>query len=83
MSRVLVKLYVPIIEEKYDIWLPTNKKIYNIIISLTKAVNELSIGYYTPIKSPMLYNKLSSTPYDVNITVKESDIRNGTELILI
>ena len=38
MSRVLVKLYVPIIEEKYDIWLPTNKKIYNIIISLTKAV---------------------------------------------
>mgnify|MGYP003242588401 FL=1 len=80
MSRVLVKLYVPIIEEKYDIWLPT---IYNIIISLTKAVNELSMGYYTPIKSPMLYNKLSSTPYDVNITVKESDIRNGTELILI
>ena len=83
MSRVLVKLYVPIIEEKYDIWLPTNKKIYNIIISLTKAVNELSMGYYTPIKSQMLYNKLSSTPYDVNITVKESDIRNGTELILI
>ena len=30
-----------------------------------------------------IYNKLSSTPYDVNITVKESDIRNGTELILI
>ena len=34
MSRVLVKLYVPIIEEKYDIWLPTNKKIYNIIEKL-------------------------------------------------
>ena len=49
----------------------------------TWYVNELSMGYYTPIKSPMLYNKLSSTPYDVNITVKESDIRNGTELILI
>ncbi len=83
MNKVLVKLYVPTLEVQYDVWLPLNKKIYNTIILLTKAVNEFSSGAYTPTEIPMLYNKLSAEAYDFNITVKDSNIRNGTELILI
>lgn len=83
MNKVLVKLYVPIIEEQYDIWLPLNKKIYNIIILLSKAVNELKEGYYQPEEMPILYNRLTGAPYDVKLKVLETDIRNGTEIVLI
>ena len=83
MNKVLVRLYVPTIEKQYDIWIPLNKRICNIILLFVKAVKEFSRGYYKPDKLPMLYDKATAKPYDVNITVRESTIRNGTELILM
>ena len=83
MHKVLVKLYVPIIEKEYEIWLPLNKKVYKVTNMIVKSVNELCGGYYTPSQMPMLYNKVSAKPYDVNLNVKENDIKNGTEIILI
>jgi hypothetical protein len=41
MNKVLIKLYVPMIEAQYDVWIPVNKKIYKVIRLLTKAVCEL------------------------------------------
>lgn len=83
MNKVLIKLYIPIIEEQYDVWIPLNKRIYNVINLLVKAVREFTGGYYNPSKMPNLFDKVTSLPYDINLTVKESDIKNGTELILI
>lgn len=83
MNKVLVTIYVPIIEKQYDVWLPLNKKIYNVIILLSKAVNELEEGYYQPENMPVLYNKLTGIPYNINLKVFETDIRNGSEIILI
>jgi len=82
-NKVLVKLFVPMIEEQYDIWLPLNKKVYTIIILLTKSISEMNEGYYKPDNMPMLYNRASGDSYDVNVAVKDTDIRNGTELVLI
>ena len=31
----------------------------------------------------MIYSKLTGKPYNINMTVKDSDIRNGSEIILI
>lgn len=83
MNKILVKLYVPVIEQQFDLWIPLNRKIYNVISLLIKAVNEFSGGYYKPSKMPVLYDKLTTEPYDMNLYVKETNIRNGTELILI
>ena len=83
MDKILVKLYVPEIDAEYDVLLPLNKKIYNIIMLLVKAVNEFSGNYYKPTKMPNLYNKLTAENYDVNLTLNDSNIRNGTEIVLI
>ena len=56
MNKVLVKVYVPVIEEQYDILIPVNRRIYNVIKLITKAINELSNGYYVPTKTPVLYS---------------------------
>ena len=83
MDKVLVKIYVPVLEEIYDVWIPSHKKIGNVIYMLVKAINELNDGCYKPYKMPSLYDKLTADEYDVNFSVKESTIRSGTELILI
>ncbi len=83
MDKILVKLYVPKIDAEYNVLLPLNKKIYSIIKLLVKAVNEFSGNYYKPKQMPNLYNKLTAECYDINLTINESTIRNGTEIILI
>ena len=83
MNKILVKVYVPVIEEQYDILIPLNRRIYNVIKLLVKAINELSNGYYEPENEPLLNDKITAIPYDENLSIRESNIRNGTELILL
>ena len=83
MDKVLVKVYVPMLEKIYDVWIPSHKRIYNVIDLLIKAVNELNDNCYRPDKLPMLYDKLTAEVYDINLTIKDSTIRSGTELVLL
>lgn len=83
MNKVLVKLYVPILEEIYDVWLPSQQKIYNVICLLVKAINELNDEIYGLVDMPMLYDKFTAEPFDLDLTIKDSTIRSGAELILI
>ena len=48
MNKILVKLYVPMIEAQYDVKIPVDKKLYQIIYLCIKAIYDLSEGYYVP-----------------------------------
>ncbi len=80
--KVLVKLIVPEIDQTFDVFLPVNKKIGNIINLLNHALNEMT-GYFTISDTNQLYNALTKTKYEPNILLAQSDIRNGTTLVLI
>jgi hypothetical protein len=83
MDKILVKVYVPMLEKIYDVWIPSHKRIYNVIDLLIKAVNELNDNCYKPTKMPMLYDKITAKAYDINLSVKESTMRSGTEIVLL
>lgn len=83
MDKILVKLYVPMIEAEYDVKIPMDKKLYQIIYLFIKAIYDLSDGYYLPEESPQLYERWTAHKYDVNLTVKENQIKNGAEIVLI
>ena len=83
MNQVLVKLYVPDIEKIYDVWIPSHKRIYNVISLLVKAINEMNDNSYRKNDMPSLYDKVTAKAYDINLSIKETDIRNGTELVLM
>ena len=46
MNKVLVKLFVPALEAKYDMWIPLNRNIYEVIKLLMNSVNEINYGIY-------------------------------------
>ena len=83
MNRVLIMLYVPALEKVYDVWIPAHRRVHSIIKLLVKAVNELNDGSFVTNGMPLLYNKMTGNPYDINLTIKETDIRSGTEVVLI
>jgi hypothetical protein len=81
-DKVNVEIIVPEIEEKYNILLPVNKKIGTIIILLNKAINDLSFGEFNISRCNKLYNADSLNLYKPESLLFETDIRNGTRLIL-
>lgn len=83
MNKVLIKVIVPLVEEKYEVYVPAGKRISTIIKMIVKVINEMTNGYYPLKEDALLVNKSTGNLYDVNITVKEANIINGSEVILI
>ena len=82
-NKVLVIVYIPTIEKKYEVFIPIGKKVHTICKYLVKLIAELSNGELETGKLFALYSKETGLMYDYNAIIKESDIRNGNELILI
>ena len=79
--KVLIKLFVPEIEETYEMYIPINKTIGEISELLSKLVNDLSKVY--PVKNnACLCNRYTGIIYEKQYLIRDTDIRNGTELII-
>ncbi len=83
MDKVLVEIYVPGMEQEFDMWLPIHKKIGNIVNLLLKSLSEMSENNVITSDAPLLYNRESAYPYSLNLMLKDTDIKNGTKLILV
>lgn len=82
-NKVLIELIVPEIDERYNIYIPINKKVGNIIVLLNKALKELTNGIYDGSSKTLLYNNTTGEQYPINSLIRETNIRNGASLILI
>ena len=82
-NKVLVSLSIPEIDKKYDVYLPINKKIGNIINLLNKSISELTDGELILSTANSLFNETTKEKYESDILLANTNIRNGTELILL
>ena len=82
-NKVLVSLIVPSIEERYNVFIPVNKKTLEIIFLLNKAINDMTNGYFPLNSNLSLINAETGVVYNVDNTVMENNILNDTRLILI
>lgn len=80
--RVYVVIYAPLLEKKYEVLLPIDRRINDVVSLLKKTIPDLSKNYYEK-NTPQLYNKISGDVYDLNTIIKDSNIRTGTRLLLI
>lgn len=83
MNKILVRVFFPKLDRCYDVWIPTTKTIYSIICLLSKGAYEITDGAYQEKTLPILYNRANGLNYDINAYVKDTNIKNGTELILM
>ncbi len=80
--RVYVILEIPILDKEYELLIPIDQRIHNVITLLVRNIPELTHNYYANNK-PSLYNKSSGEIYDMNMIIKDSNIKTGTRLLLI
>lgn len=83
MSKVIVNVYVPLLNRSYDIFIPTQSQVFQVTELIKKAVYELSEGQFMPSRETVLSMKNSGEILDINSAVFEAGIGNGTKLMLI
>lgn len=83
MNKVLIIVYVPFIEARYELFIPINKKLGTIKKVLIESISELSNGEILSNSSLKLYDKNTGVSFRNDLCVKDSTIRNGTKLVLM
>ena len=82
-NKILVQLEIPMLEKKIDLFIPINKKIGTIKSLIEKALVDMS-GHSSVVSDKSnIYNKATGEIYNVNESVKNTDLENGSKIVLI
>lgn len=82
-NKVLVTLYTPYLDRKYDLYVPVNKRVHVIINLIKKSLYELSEGSFNIKKHYELYNYENGEMYNYNDLVRDTDIKNNSCIMLV
>ena len=82
-NKILIELEIPLVEKKYDLYIPINKKIGTIKKLIEESLKDLTDTNYEIKEDTNLYSKDTGAIYDVNKTVRDTDLQNGSRVILI
>ena len=80
--KILIKLFLPELEQSFEMYIPVNRTIGQVIEFMNKVVNDITLNVY-PIKEGLqLMNRRNNTFYEYNDLIRNTNIRNGTELVM-
>lgn len=83
MKKVLVEVFVPVINAKYDVFIPNTSQMSEVLELLKKAVTDLSEGRFVATDETAVCYRENGSIINVNMTVYELGIHNGSKLMLI
>ena len=83
MNKVLVKLIIPELDRDFDLFIPVNELVWKITKLMIKSISDLSGINLDMNKKYILLNQSTGKIYRVNDIIRETDIRNATELVLL
>lgn len=82
-NKILIELSIPLIEKNYDLYIPINKKVGTVKKLIEEGLLDLTDNDYVIKESSNFYSKETGEVYDVNKTIRETDLKNGSRIILI
>lgn len=82
MNKYYINVYVPILEEHFDLFIPAGKSVTNVTNLIIKSLTNITNGYYKS-EEAKLYFKDTGKLVDLTTIVKKSGIQNGSRLILV
>ena len=83
MDKIVVEVYVPTLKTAYDMFIPADAMMYEVLALMKKAVLDLSGGKFMPDENTIICYRSNGAIININLSVFELDIHNGTKLMLI
>lgn len=77
-NKLLIDLYVLVLDKHFELFVPVDEKVGNIVKLLDKSLLTMIND-----KDFTLLNVYSGNVYKNNDVVRNTDIKNGTKLVLI
>ncbi len=82
MNKYLVNIWVPFIEQDFEVFIPTSIKISLAKKLIASAIIELSNNNFI-VKSNLILLSTERKVYNDDEYVHETDIHNGSKLVLM
>lgn len=83
MDKVLVEVYVPTLRTAYDMFIPVNAMMFEVLKLIQKAVADLSNGKFISDENTIICYRENGAVININLSVFELGIHNGSKLMLI
>lgn len=82
-NKALVEVSVPAAGQKYDVYIPLDSKMSEVVTMVAGALSDLSKGNYKAAPDAVLCDADTGIIYNVNMEVAELGIKTGSRLMLI
>lgn len=83
MDKVLVEVFVPVLGSSFDIFIPLQSMMYEVLELIKKAIVDLSNGRFIANQNTTICHREDGSIININLSVYELKIRNGSKLMLI
>ncbi len=83
MDKVLVEVFVPVLSRSFDMFIPLRSPMSEVLELIKKAVKEMSDGRFVADENTTICHRKDGTIININLSVYELEIRNGSKLMLI
>ena len=82
-NKILIKLIVPDLDNSFDIFIPVNELVWKVKKLIVKTISDITNIETNENDYYILINKSNTRIYQNNEIIINTDIRNGSEIILI
>lgn len=84
MNKFLITVIIPNAEMEFDIYVPNCRKVGTIKKFILEAISDLTDKVYDkPFNSVRFLDRNTAIEYDNNMLVKDTNIKNGTKIVII
>ncbi len=82
-NKALVEVYVPTAARKFDVYIPLDSKMSEVVKLVSAALSDLSDGKYKATDEAVLCDADTGNIFNINVEVAELGIKTGSRLMLI
>ncbi|MEO2076657.1 MAG: EsaB/YukD family protein [Bacillus sp. (in: firmicutes)] len=84
MNKVLVEIFLPAANTSFDVYLPLESRMSEVLVLVSTLLSDLAAGKYKATAgNAVLCDASTGIIFNINMTVSELGIQNGSKLMLI
>lgn len=83
MHKIEVEIYNPASGTTFDVFIPLKSQVYEVAYLLSNTISELSTGHYKATDQTVLCDRSTGDVLDINLTIEELGLKNGSKLMLL
>ena len=83
MKKLTLEIYLPAAQRIFDVQVPANAPLFQVLELAAREISRLSGGVYQADPACVLCDRDSGAMLNINMTVWELELRNGSRLMLI